>query len=402
MPERGTVLQRARRAAVFFLILAVQFGVFEAALRVWGSSEAAPSFQGLFEGDPLIGYRLKPHARTRFTTSEFDTEIAINGAGVRDNEEIGPKAPEERRIVLVGDSLVLSVQVPFQQTFGELLEKKLNGGSGTRYRVINAGVQGYGPVEELLQFRSMASSLQPDLVLITIFVGNDAEEALASRPKLAVDGRAAPAVSESIVTRLRRLVRRSMVLQILRLRIVSAAERFRPSAVSLEPPLQSYAANPAPRIAEGLAVARDCVAEIITIATGVGATSAVVLMPARFQVDSADFRRLEENVRQAGGQLVRDAATTRFDEALSSLPAPRFDVLPALRKALPGSDLFFQETVHLTPRGHEVVAEALFRFLRDNRLLGQSGTGLSRTESRDAAPPFDSRDEGLARGRPPR
>ena len=85
-----------------------------------------PSFQGLFETDPAIGYRLKPHARTRFTTSEFTADIAINGAGLRDDDEIGPKPPHERRIVLLGDSLVLSVQVPFRQTFGELLEQRLN------------------------------------------------------------------------------------------------------------------------------------------------------------------------------------------------------------------------------------------------------------------------------------
>ena len=34
-------------------------------------------------------------------------------------------------------------------------------------------------------------------------------------------------------------------------------------------------------------------------------------------------------------------------------------------RALPGPDLFFQETVHLTPRGHEIVAEALYRFIEE-------------------------------------
>jgi hypothetical protein len=51
------------------------------------------------------------------------------------------------------------------------------------------------------------------------------------------------------------------------------------------------------------------------------------------------------------------------------MQAPRFDVLPALRRALPGPDLFFQQTVHLTPRGHEVVAEALDQFLRQSGLI---------------------------------
>jgi hypothetical protein len=45
------------------------------------------------------------------------------------------------------------------------------------------------------------------------------------------------------------------------------------------------------------------------------------------------------------------------------------DVLPALRRALPGPDLFFQRTVHLTPRGHQIVAEAIDEFIVEHRLL---------------------------------
>jgi hypothetical protein len=45
------------------------------------------------------------------------------------------------------------------------------------------------------------------------------------------------------------------------------------------------------------------------------------------------------------------------------------DLLPALRAALPGADLFYQETVHFTPRGHVVVAEALDEFITGHGLL---------------------------------
>lgn len=357
------------RLLTFVLIAAAQFGLFEVGLRTWGSSEAAPSFQGLFEPDPAIGFRLKPHARMRFTTSEFTADIATNGAGFRDDEELGPKPPQERRIVLLGDSLVLSVQVPFQQTFGELLEQRLNSRSSqVRYRVINAGVQGYGPIEEQLFFRRIAATVQPDLVLPVVFVGNDAEEAVRSQNKLE-PRRPGQITTESLVTRLRRLVRRSMVLQILRLRIVAATDRLSPSLAPPEPPLQSYAAQPAPRIAEGLAVARRSIEDIARTASDAGATTAIVLMPARFQVDDGDYGRLKEIVAAAGGSLIRDAATERFSQALAPLGKPQLDLLPALRGALPGPDLFYQETVHLTPRGHGVVAEALDRFIEDHRLL---------------------------------
>jgi SGNH hydrolase-like domain, acetyltransferase AlgX len=361
---------RLRHLVTFVLIATAQFGIFEVGLRTWGSSEAAPSFQGLFETDAAIGYRLKPHARTRFTTSEFSAEIAINGAGLRDDEEIGPKSRDERRIVLLGDSLVLSVQVPFRETFGELLEQRLNSrGSALRYRVINAGVQGYGPIEEQLFFRSIVGSVQPDLVLPVVFVGNDAEEAVGSQQKLDPNRRSSQAVVDSLLTRMRRLVRRSMVLQILRLRALAVIDRLSPSVAPPEPPLQSYAARPAPRIADGLTITRRSMQDIEQTASAAGAKAAVVLMPARFQVDDADYGRLKEIVAGTGGNLVRDAASTRFQEALAPLGMPMVDLLPALRAALPGPDLFYQETVHLTPRGHTVVAAALDRFIEEQRLL---------------------------------
>ena len=84
-----------------------------------------------------------------------------------------------------------------------------------------------------------------------------------------------------------------------------------------------------------------------------------------------DFRHLREAVTQSGGELVRDAATDRFAWALNDLGVPQFDALPPLRQALPGPDVFFQQTVHLTPRGHEIVAGALERFLRESGLLDE-------------------------------
>lgn len=341
-------------------------------MRMWGSSEASPAFQQLFMDDPIVGYRLRPGARTHFRTTEFAADIAINGAGVRDDAPIGPKPPGERRIVILGDSLVLSVQVDVERTFAALLEQRLNldPPSGIRYRVINAGVQGYGPIEELLFFRTVARNFEPDVVLVGLFVGNDAEEAVISEPKLRGDARpAAEALSADLSVRLRRLVRRSMVLQVLRLRAAAVAERLRPRRMAIEPPLQSYAASPAPRIARGIEITTRAVGDLAAEAAAVGARTGIVLLPARFQVDDADYGRLREIVRQAGGELVRDAANARFEAALRVLSLPRIDVLPDLRAALPGTDLFYQETVHLTPRGHQVLTGTLERFLRESGLL---------------------------------
>jgi hypothetical protein len=60
---------------------------------------------------------------------------------------------------------------------------------------------------------------------------------------------------------------------------------------------------------------------------------------------------------------VRDAATERFMASLSSLSLPITDLLVPLRQAPPGPPLFFALNVHLTPRGHTVVADHLAPFV---------------------------------------
>jgi hypothetical protein len=116
----------AVRWLVIVLILVAEFAVLEAGLRVYGSFEGTTTFQSLFMADPFVGVRLRPGASIRYTTVEFTADIRVNAQGVRDDEPLGPKAPGERRIVVLGDSLVLSVQVPLAQTFCEILERRLN------------------------------------------------------------------------------------------------------------------------------------------------------------------------------------------------------------------------------------------------------------------------------------
>jgi lysophospholipase L1-like esterase len=368
----------AWRALLLAGILAGEFAVIEAALRWHGGSEAAPGFQSLFLQDPALGiHRLAPGARTRFTTREFDTEIAVNDAGVRDDEPLGAKVPGERRILVLGDSLVLAVQVPFEATFGERLEARLNEARGAvRWRVVNGGVQGYGPIESRRLFEHLADRVDPDLVLFTVFVGNDALEAADAARRAEARASAFASASEDAARAVRRVVRRSMVLQMARLRAEMVLARFGTSRAAPERPLATYLADPPAEVARGLAAAADAVGAVARLARQRGAATGVVLMPARFQVDDGDFERLAAAVRAAGGTLVRDAATERFRRALAPLGLPTLDLLPVLRGEPDPAGLFFQENVHLTPRGHRVVGDALARWLEHEGLI-ESGAGTA-------------------------
>lgn len=370
-----------RRAASTTLLLAVigavQFAVFELALRAWGGTEAAPAFQRLFMADPLVGYRLKPGVTTRFETAEFATDITINSAGVRD-DEVGPKKPGEFRIVVLGDSLVMAVQVPVEQTFCRLLQDQLNrdlGGGERRFRVINAGIQGFGPVEEFLFYREIVSRFDPDLVLVALYVANDAVEAATSSYRLAseLSGREGPPIlREAWYAAVRRIVRRSMVLQVVRLRLRSLAEHFG-RAPDLAPALRTYLPELHDDVADGLSVTRDVMGRLADLAAADGARTALMLLPARFQVDDADYGYLTRDLAVSGYRLVRDAASERFRDALAPLSLPSFDTLPALRAGDRTERVFFVGTAHFTPYGHAVLAERLGQFLTESDLLPPPG-----------------------------
>ncbi len=357
-----------RRLAALACAFALGFGAFEGGMRLAGGSEAAPAFQRLFMPDPRIGHRLRPGARTHYATPEFAADIAINGDGVR-GEELGPKQPAERRIAILGDSIVLSVQVDLATTFAAQLEARLNAGAASRTRVINGGVQGYGPVEELLFYRHVVARLEPDVVLVMVFVANDAIEAIDSAPKLVAPPDNVAPVSDDATFFARRLVRRSMVLQTVRLRVNEVIDWMRPEAApSLSRPLGTYAANPPAEIARGLALTRDVLATLAREADARGTRVGLVLVPARLQLNDTDFAHLQASARAAGHELLRDAATTRFADALAPLGLPMLDLLPALRAQPDPAGLFFRENIHFTPRGHAVVAEALATFV--GRMLG--------------------------------
>lgn len=350
------------RIGLLVVILAAEFVVLEAGLRWRGGSEASPGFQGLFMQDARVGHRLRPGASTRYRTVEFTTDLAINAQGVRDDAPIGPKEPDEKRIVILGDSLVLSVQVGLQETFGKHLERNLQAWDPShRWRVINAGVQGYGPADEWLFYHHVVEALDADLVLIVVFVGNDALEAHSKVSWIDAGAPLTEGAADEATKRLRRLLRSSMVWQSVRLRWDLLTARL--EGPGTERPLASYLADAPAEVFSGLEASRRAFGLIASEAAARHARTALVLMPARFQTDDADYERLRSVVAAGGGTLERDAATNRFLAALAPLGLPMLDLLPALRAEPDRMELFFQRNVHLTPRGHRVVGKVLTSFV---------------------------------------
>src|SRR5207302_2756194 len=111
----------------------------------------------------------------RVSGLDFDQTFQTNARGLR-GPDLGPKAPGEFRIVVLGDSIVFGGQVPEEKRITEQLEMLLHKDGRSNIRVVNAATPGWGTFNEAGYLRANSSWLQPDLVVCAVYIGNDIEE----------------------------------------------------------------------------------------------------------------------------------------------------------------------------------------------------------------------------------
>lgn len=122
--------------------------------------------------DPVRGVAHIPGAKS---PNKFDGHswIEINSDGWR-GPDVALKHPTGTfRIALLGDSFIEGFEVPFEQTAGEVLERRLSALRGTPVEVLNFGEGGYGTTQELLTLQHEVWKYSPDLVLLAVTTGND-------------------------------------------------------------------------------------------------------------------------------------------------------------------------------------------------------------------------------------
>jgi GDSL-like Lipase/Acylhydrolase len=164
--------KRALRRKLLLLLFGLTSGLLisEIFLRVIGFS-----FPLFYVTDYYRGFALTPGLEGQFQR-EGGSYVRINSDGFRDSEHTKTKPVNTFRIAILGDSFTEAMQLPFEQTYGFLLEQKLqqcNAFRGQRAEVINFGVSGYGTALELLTLRQKVWDYSPDVVLLAFTTHND-------------------------------------------------------------------------------------------------------------------------------------------------------------------------------------------------------------------------------------
>lgn len=134
---------------------------------------------------PVAGFMFRPGTSADIRRKEPNGKtstfhVAISSQGLRDRE-YGARAPNEFRILMLGDSFAMGWALESEQSLPKVLERRLNDvripGKET-VSVINGGVCNFGPWQERILLRERGFPLEPNLVLHQVFPGNDIENSL--------------------------------------------------------------------------------------------------------------------------------------------------------------------------------------------------------------------------------
>ena len=96
--------------------------------------------------------------------------IQTNSLGFRDNP-LPLDEDKKRKILVIGDSFVSNISVKDNEVFTEIIERQLKNTA-----VLNFGVPGYGQVQEYLLLKEWFCKINPDLVIVVVFIRNDFED----------------------------------------------------------------------------------------------------------------------------------------------------------------------------------------------------------------------------------
>jgi tetratricopeptide (TPR) repeat protein len=173
--QLAAVLIAASTATLLSLAL-VELG-----LRLWSQHTPAPPTAsadiepGLMEQVPLtFSWAPRRNYTSRRTAPDGKAfSLRTNSHRMR-GAEIADEPPlEHRRILFLGDSFTMASSHRENETFVGHVQRILQQQSPRAVEVINAGVDGYGTYNELAYYQQHARKLQPHIVVLCLYTGND-------------------------------------------------------------------------------------------------------------------------------------------------------------------------------------------------------------------------------------
>jgi lysophospholipase L1-like esterase len=301
----------------------------------------------IFEGDPLLLWRLKPnldHAVWDYTV------LSTNAQSFRADYPIGRKEPGTYRIVCLGDSVTFGYRVPVVWPdkpteydpewlpYAMLLEKQLRAANPNRkIEVFPMAVPGYTSHQGLAWLRRDIGWLQPDLVIASFGWNDVSFSDVADRDAIRTDW---------YPVAVRWLIDHSQAF--------AHATRWLRSRN--EPVAQKQPVKPVTRVSEQEYL--DNFAEIVRLVRAKGAGLIVI---------GAPYRDMKTNPPEAA--LMKHYRVS-LKGAMEQRQVPYLEVLELTEAAGSVNEGFFGELIHPNHMGHRLIASELLDLMKQKNLLG--------------------------------
>lgn len=386
--SRGAQLAAGLLLAVFGVVLAG--AALEVGVRVL---HLVPD--RFWEHDPVLGTRLKPGAEGWWTQEEheFRVPVRINSLGLRDIERPEAKPDGVKRVLLIGDSHVEALQVPLEAAVGRQLETNLRQANES-IEVVSAGVSGYGTAGEYLFFRERGWKLEPDLVLLAFYPGNDVKNNSPTLEKSLVPEYDAKGELQRIDTDPPRKGKRSLLgrshaytyirkliltRQPALARMLAGTGLMKKGALRSEDAIEGvpidywvYADPPPPEWAAAWEHTFRILDRFRDVVVARGARFAVMVVTSRDHLYPSSWKDLEETYPrlrsglwnlEAPAQRVLDWCQSRGVACLNLMPIFQVD------RDSGGERLHYLHDGHWTAAGHALAARAASQFILRESLL---------------------------------
>ena len=351
----------------------------EGAVRILMPQYLRPVFREQVRGATYT--RADLHARIA-SPGEFDTRANTTVQRFRGKRLYAPTPPAGTfRIAVIGDSYVFGTGAEDHETYPSVLETKLAEMAAGTVEVLNAGIHGSGTSDQVVWFDRWAKSFHPNLVVLTVFGGNDVcDEIHNSKFALASDGSAVPldllALEkerglgpriQSVVLKIpgyHFLTQHSQLLYAIRVMISSMLTRY-DDDVTVD--------CAGGKVNDAIAVAVDkIVAEVRWLRSNVeaaGASLDVVFIPSRAAVTGQE--------RRVGHTIAERTLKERLTLETARDGIPYLDLTPMIEaRAVDPDSFYYRLDDHMRPAGYQLVGAEVARFLASRGRLRAATSGV--------------------------
>jgi lysophospholipase L1-like esterase len=368
----------AARLALVLLGLLVALATLEGGLRSQYHLLPSPveKEHRFWQYDPLLGWSKIPGAEGPFVGYEYHTHVKINSQGLRDDKVSYQKPPEECRILALGDSFTVELEVEKEQVWTEVLEELLN--TKKAAQVINAGTRGYGSDQEYLFLKEEGLKYSPDLVLVAFFTNDvlsnrlDHQEGRKyAKPRFVLqDGQLhlinvpPPQPPANPLKSLSKLLERSYLYRFARQVLETSSPEELPAY------FQVYQTDYTPEWEEAWEVTEAILVEMQRLAESADAQLFVCYLPEQNQVSDSKWNQMALYSGEASS-YDRERPNHLLGELCARNGIPYLDLTPAFRQHIAAGKPYpyFPVNAHFNVEGNRLAAQLIYEYLLEEGLF---------------------------------